>query len=325
MTGHVVSLYMHEIAMHVDHNVDDFKPPYHESTIAGLMADVKSQPLTTSHVEALSACLAAIDGVFEVFLKHNIEVVRCLPVANFVRVAYATVVLIKMSLAASNPESNIGKIFVSSNLKAEEYLDGLIKIFQGASAEHRSRPSAKFLLVLMMLKTWFQRRLHGTQKAAEAAETNVGGERSEIQQGAPQRSRSAASQTQQPSKYPATNTPLDVLSEVAASSNNHTRSHSVPQSLAPYPQPPTADWSQQAQLQQQFSSSYPMNAMSNSGFMDVMNNMDASMGDVMGDNYLMGSGLEQAMGMTLAGFGAYVGDDAFFLNPGYDFTNAFTS
>lgn len=314
--------------MHVDHNVDDFKPPYHESTIAGLMSDVRSQPLTTSHVEALSACLTAIDGVFEVFLKHSIDTVRCLPVANFVRVAYATVVLIKMSLAASNPESNIGKIFVSSNLKAEEYLDGLLQIFQGASADHKSRPSAKFLMVLMMLKTWFQRRLQSTKKPGEATESTLLTDRSDTQSNQQDRSRSQSTNQANKQTYSTTNnTPLDVLSDVAASSSNHTRSHSVPQNLPPYQPPPTVDWSQQAQQMQNIPTSYPMNVMSTPGFNDALNNMDASMSNVIGDDYLMGSGLEQAMGMTLAGFGAYVGDDSFFLNltPGYDFTNGFTS
>ena len=308
--------------MHVDHNVDDFKPPYHESTIAGLMTDVKSQPLTTSHVEALSACLTAIDGVFEVFLKHSVEVVRCLPVANFVRVAYATVVLIKMSLAASNPESNIGKIFVSSNLKAEEYLDGLIQIFQGASAEHKSRPSAKFLMVLMMLKTWFKRRLQSAKTAGEATDTNARAERQETHQ---EQNRSQSTTLTQPAYATTSNTPLDVLSDVATSSNNHSRSQSVPQSISAYPQPPTTDWSQQTQQMQNFQTAYPMNVISTPGFDNALHNMDASMSNVVSDDYLIGSGFEQAMGMTFAGLGAYVGDDTFFMNGGYDFTNGFTS
>lgn len=298
---------MHEIALHVDHNIDDFKPPYHESTIAGLMTDVKPQALTTSHVEALSACLTAIDGVFEVFLKHSVEVVRCLPIANFVRVAYATVVLIKMSLAASNPDSGIGKIFVSSNLKAEEYLDGLIQLFTGAAADHKSQPSSKFLIVLVMLKTWFQRRLKCARNPNEGDSTESSTEAeasSEAQLQSPSRRQST---TQQKSAYIPTNTPLDVLSDVATSDS---RSQSA--QLNQYQ--PANDW-QQPPLQHQFQS-YPVNIMNQQGFNEAMNSVDANM-NVIGTNYMMGDGLEQAM--TLAGFGAYLGDDAFFANGGFEY------
>lgn len=51
MTEHVVNLYMHEVAMHVDHNVDEFKPPFTEDSLRPLGEEPDS--LTPAHISAL--------------------------------------------------------------------------------------------------------------------------------------------------------------------------------------------------------------------------------------------------------------------------------
>jgi hypothetical protein len=112
MAEHVANLYMHEVAMHVDHNVDDFKPPFTEASMRGNRLNGKddSAPLTPAHIAALSTCLTSIDGVFESFLSLDVQVIRNVPVLFFVRTAYAVVVLIKMYFAASMPNSEFGKV-----------------------------------------------------------------------------------------------------------------------------------------------------------------------------------------------------------------------
>jgi hypothetical protein len=112
MAEHVVNLYMHEVAMHVDHNVEEFKPPFTEESIrnTGLEEDEASRPLTSAHITALSTCLTSIDGVFEAFLSLDVDIIRTLPILYFVRIAYAVVVLIKMFFAAAKPNSELGKV-----------------------------------------------------------------------------------------------------------------------------------------------------------------------------------------------------------------------
>jgi len=313
MTGHVVELYMHEIAMHVDHNVDEFKPPYNEETIQGLVNPPKPDELTTTHVRALSLCLTSIDSVFEVFLKHSVDVVRCLPVANFVRVAYATVVLIKMALAASHTESGIGKIFVSSKLRVEEHLDGLIALFNKASAGNKSRPSSKFLMVLVMLKTWFNRRQQGFKNAKEESSPNVSVPASSEQAGGGQTGdiQRTNGQQQQNQVFAPNDTPLQVLSEVATgNSREQTRTDNQ--------YAPTNDW-QQASMQQQFQPYPNMDPALQQGFGGA-GNMNDNYG-MTSLNYTMGDDFESQMGFTLAGLDAYLGEDAFFsgvMNGGYE-------
>ena len=98
--------------MHVDHNVEEFKPPFTEESIrsSGIEEQEDSRPLTPAHIAALSTCLTSIDGVFEAFLSLDIETIRTLPILYFVRIAYAVVVLIKMFFAAAKPNSELGKV-----------------------------------------------------------------------------------------------------------------------------------------------------------------------------------------------------------------------
>jgi hypothetical protein len=106
---------MHEIAMHVEHNVDEFKPPFSDTNLRSgrTAAHDELAPLTPAHISALSSCLVAIDGIFEAFFSLDVKTIRNLPVVIFVRTGYAVVVLIKMYFAASAPNGEFGKVGLS--------------------------------------------------------------------------------------------------------------------------------------------------------------------------------------------------------------------
>jgi len=305
MSEHVVNLYMHEVALHVDHNVEEFKPPFTEDTLRGV-GDAEHVSLTTAHISALSVCLTAIDGIFDSFLKLDVETVRCLPVINFVRIAYAVVVLIKMYFAAAIPNSELGKVIDKDNMKVEYYLDGLVEIFKSSAAEEKSRPSGKFLMVLIMLKTWFHRQREG--KLPQAGETAILPDTPAEAPNDKQKGNQQQRGGQQPGYSPA-NTPLQLLSEVATgNSGGQSRSGSISQ----YPVS-SNEW-QQPQQQQSYAN-YPSMAqmpITQYGSMMNMGNIDPSLGMDLG--YTMGDGLEQAMGMTIGvgSFGEYFSDDTFF-------------
>jgi hypothetical protein len=317
MTEHVVNLYMHEVAMHVNHNVDEFKPPFTEVTLRG--GGDEPVTLTPAHISALSTCLSSIDGIFDTFLGFDVETIRCLPLALFVRVAYAVVVLIKMFFAAATPNSELGRVINKDNMKVEQYLDGLVDLFKASAAEEKSRPSAKFLMVLIMLKTWFHRQSEGkapsfpgglakqglsngsadpvarheTENSAEVPRgTNHNGQHRDSQQGS----------RQQPG-YGPSNTPLQLLSEVAT---GHPSGQPGSSNTGNYSSAPN-QWQQQQQFQQYDSS---VNQMQNYGSLN-MGNLDPRFGI----GYGMGDGLEQAMGFTLGvGDFAYFNDEAFIGN-----------
>lgn len=334
MTGHVVNLYMHEVAMHVDHNVDEFKPPFTEDALRTVNPDQGS--LSTAHISALSSCLASIDGIFECFLTFDVDTVRCLPVGHFVRVAYAVVVLIKMYFAASAPNSELGKVINKDDMKVDYYLDRLVNIFKASAAEEKSRSSTKFLMVLVMLKTWFVRQREGKQsessgQPSESREFSVfhtvplsadsvtmkGPSSDDPNHGSQQNVQQIPPHV---SNYSPANTPLQLLSEVATGNSSGQHGVTRPDTAVNYAAT-SGDW-QQTQQQSPFpsydtlgvnnqnSSSIPGYGIGNMG-----GNLDPSLGMEFG--YAMGDGFEQAMGMTLGlgDFGGtYFNDDTFFGN-----------
>ena len=309
MTGHVVNLYMHEVAMHIDHNKDEFKPPFTEQTLRPADNPIS---LTTAHISALSTCLSAIDGILDTFLKFDIETIRSLPVAHFVHVAYAVVVLIKMFLAAATPNSELGKVIKKEDMKVEQHLDGLVNKFKASSADEKSCPSAKVLMVLIMLKTWFDRQREGKLPVSGPGETLTSSTMPTARNDADKSKEtlsdnSDSRQRQIPRQligYSPANTPLQVLSELATGDSvGQPRSGNVnnyPAATGEWPQPPH----------------YGYDSMMTPNMSSVHNmggGIDPSLGMNLG--YSMGDGFEQAMGMTLGGvgeFGSYFNDDTFF-------------
>ncbi|KAL2261170.1 hypothetical protein VTK26DRAFT_4623 [Humicola hyalothermophila] len=200
---HVLSLYMHEIATHND-NVDDSKLNPTAEALLGSDA-----PLSPAHINALSACLTAIDGIFEVFLSLDIHTIRCLPVFNFVRVAYAVVVLVKLYFAASSPKSELGKVINKDNMKVEQHLDNLLKKFRATAAEDKNRPAAKFLVVLFMIRSWFHKHKQGNGGSNDTPPYHP-------RQGARDKAGNPTPQPQQQEyRAAAGSTPLQLLSEIA--------------------------------------------------------------------------------------------------------------
>ncbi|EJT75879.1 hypothetical protein GGTG_05807 [Gaeumannomyces tritici R3-111a-1] len=195
---HVLSLYMHEIALRNEDGIEDNMRPGMGPSAGGAAQDdgtsqdrdlsgsikgdtnptlqdgrsggstgdstnnISVAPLTPAHIQALSACIVAIDGIFDTFLGMSPEEVRCLPVFNFVRVAYATVVLIKMHFAAARPGSEMGRVIEREDIRVDQHLGSLLEKFRLAGEDDRSRPAAKFHLVLSMLRSWFQKQGRAT-------------------------------------------------------------------------------------------------------------------------------------------------------------------
>ncbi|KYK55553.1 Fungal specific transcription factor [Drechmeria coniospora] len=194
LSFYLLSLYMHELVLHTGTTADQFRSPFSTEIIKDGM--ISSEPLSAAHINALSACLSAADGIFDTFLSMDVSNIRCLPVFNFVRVAYAIVILMKMYFSASSPGSELGKVIPKTNMRVEHYLNALLDKFRTTAADDKCRPAAKFLIVLAMLRSWFLKQnkaeRRGVNPPAVAAE---GSSAVHARHGA--------------------NTPLQVLSEVA--------------------------------------------------------------------------------------------------------------
>ncbi|KAK4105920.1 hypothetical protein N658DRAFT_416189 [Parathielavia hyrcaniae] len=220
MSLNVISLYMHEVTIQSDPS-DDCRMGANET---GFGYDI---PLSAPHINALSACLEAINGIIRVFLSLDVPTIRCLPGFNLVRVAYAIVVLIKIHFAASAPKSDLGSVINKDEMKVGYYLDSLLEKFRAAAKGGKSRPAARFLVVIIMIRTWFSKQ-RMCQNGGDASQGTIpqtsGTAPSHPRQPGERRGNSTSVQPQkqpqqhqpQQSGYPATaNTPLHLLSEVA--------------------------------------------------------------------------------------------------------------
>jgi hypothetical protein len=317
---------MHEIALYVDKTNEEYRAPTNAEALRDPIPGL-GDSLTAAHISALSSCLTAIDGIFGTFLGLDVTSIRCLPIFNFVRVAYAVVVLIKLYFSASSPNSELNK----DNMKVAEYLDKLLEKFRETAASDRSRPAAKFLVVLVMLRGWFhqqqgQARLQGDQNIDPALKTSqtfqnnsntTTHSKSQDNELTTNTSHDRQHQhqplhIQKQSEYNPANTPLHMLSEIATG-NGHSRNGqaSGPPSASNNVNPPAYP------LWMGFGVQQPYMYDPNTGLPTSTAGADATVGSAgpplnpwmtgpFGDDldYLtMGDGLEQAMGLTLTGFG----------------------
>ena len=154
-TKAIINLYMHEIAMHNEHNIDDFRPPYHSTPIEG---PPDPDSVTPVHLDSLAKCMHSAHEAFEAFLSMDIDFLRSLPTHFFVRNSYAAVALIKLYTACAARESKMGAIFQPAQLKVDYYLDSLISTLSKVSEGGMSRVAWKFQFIFQMLRTWHTKR-----------------------------------------------------------------------------------------------------------------------------------------------------------------------
>ncbi len=151
---HVTSLYLHEIALHFNHNVEDFRMPFTEESLKSV--NNTSDTLTQNQIAALEACLRAAHGILDTMLSFEIHMVKTLPMLiYFVRCVYAMVILIKMHVAVCTPGSEMGKMMRPEDLKVDSYMDRLIAMFSFVAKEEEFRPHPKILRILNVLREWF--------------------------------------------------------------------------------------------------------------------------------------------------------------------------
>lgn len=155
---------MHEMALHSDDM--DNRGCFTSSRLDDGLANMTD--LTPAHIDAIVACYSAASVIFDTFIAMDIESLRTLPTFMLVRVAYATVVTVKVYFAAAAPDSELAGVLPKGSIKVEQYLDSMLSKFMAAAAEEKCRPAAKFVIVLAMLRGWLNTKM-GNDKNKEAS------------------------------------------------------------------------------------------------------------------------------------------------------------
>lgn len=113
---------------------------------------------------ALESCLQSAHRIIDIWCGLGVELISTLPTLfYFVRCIYAVVVLIKMHLAVTTPGSEVGKIIKPEDVRVEDCMNRLHDIFREMSKKEVLRPNPKMMMILNLLREWFQ-----THKAGDA-------------------------------------------------------------------------------------------------------------------------------------------------------------
>ncbi|RMZ05315.1 hypothetical protein D0862_05013 [Hortaea werneckii] len=151
MMYYTVRLYLHEIALHVDHSPNDFRAPYQMGTVH----PYEGEEIPTGVLaETVAECIQCSHALLDTFLAMDYDSCRALPVFSFVRISYAAFILAKFCLSASHVGSRLGAVLHRSSLKAESYLDRAILHVREIVGPLRCRVPAIFLALLFKLRQW---------------------------------------------------------------------------------------------------------------------------------------------------------------------------
>lgn len=241
-----------------------------------------SDTLTSNQIAALEACLKAAHGILDTMLGFDIHVVKTLPMLIFfVRCVYAIVILVKMHVAVSTPNSELGKMMKPDDLRVEYYVDNLIGLFSYVSKEEEFRPHPKILRILNVLRDWFG-------KHKENIEAQQRGEMP------PHPSAGAGISGAGGQDDGSAQTPLQLLSQVATGGNQQVGQDGTQSQDWTFNSPHIINYNkgQVSALpiaqQQQYADAYSIP-------------IDPGMVDPMNPEYGWGTGFEQAMDIALYG------------------------
>lgn len=81
MSEHLLDIYVHEIALHYNHNTEDFGAPFPSETVLADADNDTSPPVFGhAHVSALKSCLSACHRSLDAFIKVPLHRRFTLPV-----------------------------------------------------------------------------------------------------------------------------------------------------------------------------------------------------------------------------------------------------
>ena len=172
---HVVAFSMKEVASRLDQILEVGKPIQTRMSSTGRQK-WQTSTLTQVHVSALKTSLASIYGIFDAFLSLSTRQVQTLPIFYFIRITYTSLLLIKVFFAAASLRPDLGNVCECEDDRVDRYLQRIIGSLRAAALNDKSRPASNFLMVLFMLRTWFERQREGKTASSEPAlpETHVG-------------------------------------------------------------------------------------------------------------------------------------------------------
>jgi hypothetical protein len=167
---YTLRLFLHELALHIDHSPEDFKAPYQMGVIHPCAdRDIPIKPV----VGAIADLVASSHALIDAFVGMGTEVARFQPIFVFVRVSFAAFVLAKLCLSAHSPQSQLANLIDRSALHAEPHVDKLILFVQDVVGPKGRHVPSLFLALLFKLRQWCTHPELIQQAQDEGAPTDI--------------------------------------------------------------------------------------------------------------------------------------------------------
>lgn len=149
------SLYMNELALHVNNNIDEFKAPFFARSLKTCNFLDNQDP---SHLSMIRAIVIASQGLLNIFLGFSIPDMLTLPPHIYGgRVIYAVILLMKIHKAITLSGKGIGEITQAGDLGLEAYLERLIVTSKYLRTQDERSPLSRAFMIMPQLVEQFKK------------------------------------------------------------------------------------------------------------------------------------------------------------------------
>ena len=160
-------MYAHELALHVNHNIDEFAAPFAANSLR-TCSFIDAQDLNASHLSALQTVIIASRGLLDAFFRLSVTDMLALPPYIYGgRVIYPVVLLMKIHKAITTSAKGAGDIIKADELHLEAYPEQLVVVSKHLIANDEHNALSRALLIMAQLRDWFYLNLFKGPSSAD--------------------------------------------------------------------------------------------------------------------------------------------------------------
>ena len=161
---HNTKVYLNEIALHDFASPEDFKPPY---SLERHCHDKRSNANPMEHLNAVVSCITSAQMVIETFLCMDVELLRTLPMVNYIRIIYAIFILDMLATNKADAPVEYCNLFDQGSLQIDTYSILVVRHLERVVGPAHCKIPSIILRKMLRLQGW--RRLHKFERSASVS------------------------------------------------------------------------------------------------------------------------------------------------------------
>ncbi|KAL9621646.1 MAG: hypothetical protein Q9160_003898 [Pyrenula sp. 1 TL-2023] len=157
----MVLINLHEPALHVFHDLTDFRPPYTIRS-ATLTRTASSGPLSLEIASGLTQCMSSAEALLCSFLSMPNSTLLSVPIVTYTRIAYAIVVLIKSYISTHTSANTLKVDQMRENERSNptKLLPRVLEKLDTVAGHARFPVPMVFYRALSKVHDWFQKQFN---------------------------------------------------------------------------------------------------------------------------------------------------------------------